>query len=243
MTGWILPHETQKGYLEACQRAATDDESFSEFRSKPPLLSIWGHIQGDEGQEYFDAIIAEGHIARWAMDEIVEMNNIGSPHVFSCDGMILSPTAFRYLYVVSGLMSLPKQSAPLSIIEVGGGYGGLAATAKKFLDVEDYTIVDFHEAGLLQQRYLRECDIDDVTTLRAETFECHLKDKYDVFISNYSLDEFNEPTQERYIQHVVSRCRHGYVTVNIDKDRLRDLLPCTDSYPEPGNCHPEVMRW
>jgi len=142
MTGWILTYEKQKEYLKTCELAATDDDYFSIFRSKSPLLEIWGHIVASEGLEYFDAIVKEGRIARWEMDEIVEINNIGSPTVFTCDGMTLSPTAFRYLYVVSGLMGLPKQSEPLSVIEVGGGYGGLAATAKKFLDIEDYTIVD-----------------------------------------------------------------------------------------------------
>ncbi len=241
MTGWVVPIEHQKEYLAACEQAATDDSLFKSFRQHPALHRVWGHIHRQDGQDYLDAILKAGFIPKWSMMDLVEMNDIGNPTTENFDGVTVSPTMFRYLYVISELIDL-RLSAPLSVIEVGGGYGGLAATAFKFLDIEDYTIIDFHETCMLQNRFLNECDVKNVTTLRSETFECHLNDRYDLFISNYAFDEFSNETQDRYMR-VVNRCSHGYVTVARNKDRVRNMLPTTRQYPEPWHCHPEVMRW
>jgi len=241
MTGWTIPLKQQREYLEACERCGTDDQEFRTFRTKPPIHAICGHIGFSDGQEYLDALVKESRIPLWAMNSIVDIDCLGEPVRCTFGNIAVSPTAFRYLYVVSGLLSLPRELSPLSIIELGGGYGGLAAIAYKFMDIDDYSIVDFHEVGLLQRAYLKRCDIV-VKTIRSETFECHLKESYDLFISNYAFDELTEESQERYME-IVKRCRHGYVTVNQGKNKLRELLPCTETYIEPGECHPEVMRW
>lgn len=98
----------------------------------------------------------------------------------------------------------------MRICEIGGGYGG---QAKAILDVykpASYRIIDLLEVCKLQSRYLLGTIVTPSPLLYNED--------YDLVISNYALSEI--PDNKLYIDEVVKRSKHGYITCNTDFVKL-----------------------
>ena len=43
-----------------------------------------------------------------------------------------------------------------NIVEIGGGYGGLATVLYPFIEYESYLLIDLYEANLLSKRYAKK---------------------------------------------------------------------------------------
>lgn len=74
-----------------------------------------------------------------------------------------------------------------SIIEFGGGYGGMCNLIRKMGFTGDYTIYDFQELNLLQKYYLEKEEKMEKTIL-TDNFSVFDK-KYDLLIATWSLSE------------------------------------------------------
>jgi len=109
------------------------------------------------------------------------------------------------------LENIVKHFGPLDgmrICEIGGGYGG---QAKAILDEYKpvwYHIIDLPEVCELQKRYEPR-----VSTFTEPTYQ-----DYDLVISNYALSEI--PDNKLYIDEVLRRSKHGYITCNTDFVKL-----------------------
>jgi hypothetical protein len=83
-----------------------------------------------------------------------------------------------------------------SIYEFGGGYGAMALVCNRLGFKGRYYIYDLPEFGLLQQWYLGECGIDNVTWLpRQATYG-----DVDLLIACYSLSETDFAERDRILQ-------------------------------------------
>lgn len=96
------------------------------------------------------------------------------------------------------------------VCEIGGGYGRLAEMIYDKFKPACYHIIDLPEVCDLQCRYLSGKPIECFTEPKDED--------YDLVISNYALSEIldNKP----YIDKVLSRSKHGYITCNTNMVKL-----------------------
>jgi hypothetical protein len=76
-----------------------------------------------------------------------------------------------------------------------------------YFDVECYNIIDLPEVCQLQRKYSA-----------AQSFTKPTGQQYDLCISNYALSEIDN--NKLYIEQVVKKSRHGYITCNTDKVQL-----------------------
>ena len=97
----------------------------------------------------------------------------------------------------------------LRIVEIGGGYGGLAMLINKCRPA-CYHIIDLPEVCELQRRYLAGSQVECFTEPTGQD--------YDLVISNYALSEI--PDNKLYIDEVLRRSKHGYITCNTDLVKL-----------------------
>jgi len=236
---WVVNQYHKRGWLEACEAAAMNDKLYAAFRRNPSIIVVVASEQHDPILDEARAKAYYSLLTDALPDDIESMDKIGSPIRWRHDnGRRLSREMSRYLWAKQDIQrkTFPVDEST-TIIEIGGGFGGQAAL---FRDA-DYTIVDYHECGLLQSRFCGDCGMK-VRTLRAESFDCSLLPKYDLVISNYAFDEFEEWQQKAYMK-IIDRCQHGYFTANRDRDRMRNMLPTKGHCDEPSTIGSGQIMW
>lgn len=121
------------------------------------------HVQEHVGREYAKALAREPD---WGAIRTICHDNdrLGNAEKFFIYpfGMV-SPTTLRYLHHAVLVLKRLKTAghSKVSIVEIGGGYGGLAyvfrrLAAHREVEVLSYTIIDLPEPRRLQQAYLQE---------------------------------------------------------------------------------------
>ena len=225
---WNVPWHIKRGWLQAAEACATNDNLFAEFRRHALLITVVASEQHDpaldrkRAEAYWKLVELHEDI-KLCNHELRNIDKIGDPITWnSCNDY--SREILRYLHT---LFDMNEKTGVFEgkVIELGGGFGGQAAIHCLMNDHERYTIVDYHEAGLLQKRFCREAGFN-ITTLRAESFDCKIQPEYDLFVSNYSFDELPLWQQKHYVT-IAQRCKHGYVTANAERGRVIELLsPC-----------------
>jgi len=103
------------------------------------------------------------------------------------------------------------------IIEIGGGYGGLAYFINKLqkyynINVSSYTIYDLKEVSELQKQYADFLNFDLITTQLGKGTK--LKEN-SFLISNYGYSELNLSWKEKYIKEVFPYINHGFLSWNV----------------------------
>lgn len=207
-------------YRDACKAAATHMEAFEHFRRDQTLNKIWEHVTEVEGQRYLDLLTDRASILlQKARDEQWD-KRLGNPHVYDYGKWgVWSPTTLRYLFVLSDVYAKFPWLGPCPrILEIGGGYGGLAIMFKKFMPKCGYTIIDLAETCELQKKYAHM----NATPFACFDYTIYLSQRiwydqpFDLVISNYAFSECTRPIQEIYRTRVFPRCTHGYFTCNFE---------------------------
>jgi len=247
---WRINQDSVNRYRAACQHAAEDEKAFSRFRSNPDIAPIYENVSQKRGQAYLDESKKLG-LKRKHLYMAHNIERLGFPSRFLYDGISLSPATLRYLFIAfDSIVNCDPFREVSNVVEVGGGYGGQASIFRMLWDVESYTIVDIPEALSLQMVYLNTlgAQVHFVNAEKTDPFLGDLEVKlYDLFISNYALDELTDEAIERYMV-LIKRSKHGYITANA-ADKLESLLPkIVKCHLEPSNCaagdhSPTIFTW
>lgn len=102
----------------------------------------------------------------------------------------------------------------LKICEIGVGYGGQARIIfAKFPKVASYAFVDLQSVLNLSKKYLS--NFSDISAkMDFYTLDNLGENDYDLVISNYAFSELNRTIQELYLDKIINRSKHGYITYN-----------------------------
>lgn len=224
------PTSNYNAYLEAVRVAITQEPREWTFKSDPGYRTVLEHVTPEHGQRLLNwALAAEPNINDRLAAAIARRNDVyGQP--VKHDGY--SPSNWRYLaqavrvwqYIDSiGLGSV-------HIVELGGGYGGLAlyVDALKHLyqtPLRSYTIVDLPEATRLQAAYAGALDLPirvanglslrDLYDLRPEAYTNFL-------ISAYAFSEFDQRTRDWYENWLLHWCDYGIMWWNFPEPVMGD---------------------
>lgn len=102
----------------------------------------------------------------------------------------------------------------LKICEIGVGYGGQARIIfAKFPRVAQYRFVDLQSVLNLSKKYLSHFS-DISADLHFHTLDNLPQNDYDLVISNYAFSELSRAIQELYLEKIINRSKHGYITYN-----------------------------
>jgi putative sugar O-methyltransferase len=133
--------------------------SFRSTEAKPLSDTLDDYKSKMSMQEMYDSLCQD--VSESIIEELSE-NQIGNPpaqSVVTRSGIQIS-TTFNDLILISfankifNALSTKQKSERITILEIGGGYGGLAAKLKKMLPKSNVVVVDIPHAGLLQTYYL-----------------------------------------------------------------------------------------
>jgi putative sugar O-methyltransferase len=205
---WTLQKEASGPYLSACLRAASDSKYFETFKCDSSYRHVLEHIPFEEGEKYLNAIQIEYEDK---LEEIKQNDKFGSPYTFDYPKVgNISPTTIRYIKNTSDIVS--KFGTNLkSIVEIGGGYGGLCKVMSSFIDFESYLLIDLEEVNLLSRKYLSNFNLP---TLSHRDEEIEVVENFDLLISNYAFSELDRETQIQHIDKYIKKSNRFYMMYN-----------------------------
>ena len=206
---WTLQDSAVVPYLSACRAAAQGSDFFKGFKSHPAYRHVLEHVSYEEGQQYLDEVEID---YKDKLDEIKENDALGTPVTCSYNGVgTILPTTVRHLKNTSDIVNKFGTSFD-SIVEIGGGYGGLCKVMSSFVKFDQYLLLDLEECNMLSRKYLSYFDLPTMSYQAEEIVD--VDDNFDLLISNYALSECNRETQMMYIERFVKKSDKFYLMHN-----------------------------
>jgi hypothetical protein len=184
--------------------------------SRPPLWDAWRHDLWTRAQtenpRYFYRWPAVYHtmlVEHWypvvmttEVNHVVEntdYDEVVLKRTFTTDGAIAPDVhnLFHQAYHILRWQEATGQSIAdmSSIYEFGGGYGAMALVCNRLGFKGQYYIYDLPEFALLQQWYLEECGVDNVTWVNKDSYR-----GVDLMIACYSLSETSFDERDRILE-------------------------------------------
>jgi len=216
---WEINEQVAEEYVNACIEAV-DDENFSNFKQDPR----YRHILEGGLKITFDYFLnkiktLDNNSIFFNNLELFRKNDLyGNPDLYD-DPKIgkFSLTTLKYVYNALELVEYVKDSQINKIVEIGGGYGGLAVVLSGMLDFCEYTLIDLPETCKLVDKYIS--NYDDLK-LKVKTLSCYDVDEYDfsntdLTIAINSLSECNIDYQMKYFEKIISKSKYSYIIRNL----------------------------
>lgn len=196
MSEWMVKGQWLSEYLLACKHADIND-----FKRDKRLTRIFEHTSVEQGRAYLNQILRDNPEL---LGHVFTNDATGNPVIYDYGaGNIFSPSTLQYIGVLSNLIKKFGSLDGLKIVEIGGGYGGQCRTIMDVFKPTCYHIIDLPEVCQLQRKYCTANCFSEPTGFQ-----------YDLCISNYALSEI--PDNSNYIDMVLRRSKHGYITCNTD---------------------------
>ena len=206
---WTLQDEAATPYLNVCNYAANSDEFFKQFKSHPAYRHVLEHVSFEEGQQYLKEIDID-YLDK--LEEVKENDSLGSPVIYEYPSVgEISPTTIRYIKNTSDIINKFGTSFD-SIVEIGGGYGGLCKVLSSFIKFEQYLLLDLEECNLLSRKYLSHFNLPTLSYRSEEIDE--IDENFDLLISNYAFSECHKEGQQDYIERFIKKSNNFYIMHN-----------------------------
>ena len=215
----LVSSETEQKYLEACRSFASSDAEFNRFRSNSSFGVI---LEGGSQQTLQGNLesLAQLGAEDWFVDnfdEFVLNDSVGGPTLYEVSPYgILSPSIAQYALQLYEISQALKEGPVSAVVEVGGGYGGLARMFAAHLKPEKYVLIDHPEVLQVARRYLSHFELKtqfefvscfDLGPLKSAT-------GIDVFISAAALAELSLEQQIAYNNSLICKSNFFYLTYN-----------------------------
>lgn len=227
------PTSNYDAYLDAVRVAITQEPKDWTFKSDPGYRTVLEHVSpGHGGALLMWARAAEPELHTSLIEQAAQDNDsLGTPITF--DGY--SPSNWRYLaHAIRVWQHIDSLGwSEIDIIELGGGYGGLAlyVDALRYFyrtSLQNYTIVDLPEVAELQQRYVAAVGIPAVhainglDTTAIDRVRARLFYAPAVVVSAYAFSEFDQETRDWYAERLIRHCDHGIIWWNFPEPVMGD---------------------
>jgi hypothetical protein len=231
-----------------CTKAICNSGNLSNFKSSQKFVFMLEHVPQDQGGQYYEClkpIFSNNIITAFCNKN----DSIGSPIKHYINGLNsnVSPSSLRYLY--HAYLSLKHiQTLNLSsidIVEVGCGYGGLClaidyVSNNMNININSYACIDLENPLRLQQRYIETVGTHfPVRFHSAFTFGSDISGTNNFLISNYCFSEIGDENRQKYIEILIPKVSHGFMTWNAIPlfNFGKEFIKVEDENPQTGPAH------
>lgn len=182
---------------------ARPDFDWSTFRQNRRLMKgiQTGHARLDMWMSY----CRRDSVPRFAMVD----SNFGTPTGRFVDGKLYTAGSCKNAwYAHDAVRRAAKLSAPalsrsrLHLLEIGGGYGGMARALCSMLPIETVSFIDAEPLVTVQRVYVRE-------TTRARVVEHDAERRYDVVTNTMSFGEMPYAAVKTYFDVIKAQLTEG----------------------------------
>jgi hypothetical protein len=194
------------------------------FKRHPDYTAILEHVSASQGQQYYSAIKGEFGISDERILAFCSINDsFGDPLRCKIGNLTaeVSPTSLRYIYHASLILDHLKKFPEIdTLVEVGGGYGGLYLALHWLAPpsrIREYHIVDLDFALNLQKLVLSHCQEHTASNIifhSSHTFGYAVPEN-SFFVSNYCYSEIDSGLRQTYKNILLPKCPHGFILWNM----------------------------
>jgi len=198
-----------------CAALADGEISSRHFRRLRAVMDVVETLGPCDGRHHSRRIRKCG-MAHWLEDQrIKSVSEWGTPLTWPSFLLeipqALAPTSLRYLSHALWLRERGFLKQHARVIEVGVGYGGLAAM-NAIISQTRTTLVDLPEVELAAMKMLAENGLANNASSSSATGDDG--SKFDCFVSNYAFTELSSNLQGDLIDNYIVRSRHGMIVSN-----------------------------
>ena len=214
-------------YIEAVREAIAQKPEQWTFKRDDRYREVLEHTPIEFARVMFEWSMKK--MESLDLERVVELSrrndNFGSPVQCILGPMgLYSPGNMRYLcHAIKVWRYLDSLKLPeVDIVEIGGGYGGLALWVRGLADlfrthVDTYVMLDLPEVCTLQRMVAEHVGMDatamdgtDPTVFAM--FEHGTRPL--VCLSAYAFSEFQQKTRDWYADKLLKHCQHGWMEWN-----------------------------
>lgn len=208
------------------------------WKTHPSVAYMLEHEMLLAAQMYIDYVRSD--LSNETIQRLADLNDkYGGAVKQHINGIHTSPSSIRYIRhsfdVCKHIQSKGLQN--VTIIEIGGGYGGLALIMSEMckllgVSVEKYIIYDLPNVQLLQKYYLSHHTIDMPIEWRdCTTFGSDLSpDSTNVLVSCYCISEIPNEFRKQYLRNLLPKIKAAFFVWNWGSKE--DLPAERDDRPE-----------
>lgn len=205
-------------------QSVIDTKDISNFKSSDVFSAILEHKHCPWGQKFYEILRAETTISDEELLAFCNQNDaIGMPQRQTYSFGTGSSNSIKYAYhanlVLKHMKSLGIAQTP--VVEIGGGYGGMAFAMNHFaprygITITDYFLLDFPELCALQQMYLNQVCTDSSKFQYHSTFQFgdEILNHNLYVIGIYSLGELTPDLKQTYLERLFPKVDHGFLIWN-----------------------------
>ena len=178
--------------------------------------------QGAVGGAFADGVEALAARVEERMGVSIDFPAVGAAYGVDGGGRLITPDSPDQLYAASRLREvmatqLGRSEGARTIVEIGGGYGGMAYWLLRMVDPARYVIVDLPIVGVLQGYFLSKALGDSAVGLFGETSAAKVlitpahrlasvATPFDVLVNKDSMPEMPAQVMLDYLQWARSGC-------------------------------------
>ena len=213
---WLVHKEIEKKYINACKQIITNTENFNTFkRNKDYQLILSGgeKIIGDEAIKKIKRYNKFNELK----NDLIKLkynDSLGLPilHHYNLLGMI-DPSSLKYYSDYIELKNFIQEKQIDNIIEIGGGYGGLALILNMFFKIKSYHLIDLEMPLKLQFKYLNQL-VENKNTFNFYNEINNIKvQNFDLLIADASLAELDENKINQYFS-LIKKSQNVFISFN-----------------------------
>lgn len=166
---------------------------------------------------------------------------VGDPNSrFWTRGRWVTPASLRHAYFAHTVTSfLGESREPLTVIEIGAGYGGLAATLSRALKIETYVFVDSEPCLEIQRRFTSRT-VGEKTRTAFLTPGSEWNEVPDLIVNTHSFAEMDGVDVKRYFSEIQNVMPEEGVLYSVNLLRWR--ISSFGEYPFDQYWRHEVLR-
>lgn len=251
-----LSESDLREYRALCAQSARDETAYKQLRRHPLHSRIIEPFSKGDG--YCLQIERETPRIEALYTELSLLEQkLKGPLTSPAQGFALSPLILRHAQIAIELEREFGQLKDLRILQIGAGFGQLAAVLAKTQKVSSYTLVDLPECLALQRKFLNSCGVSNVTYL--EPRELDTNTSYDLVICTFPFTQWADAAQRDRLFELLAHIPKGYITCHEPWNYLRPDQALEDALllklaraghrvhcgPERGDPAPlhSVIRW
>jgi len=195
--------------------------SVQSWKRDADVVGMLQHVRPHEASVYLNLLLTK--LPLYLIQEYCNSaDSVGDPARYEFDtgfGLLRSsPTALRYLFHAYDIIKMVKGE---TIVEIGGGYGGLVVAidflAKLTKQTLNYIIVDLTNVQRLQRYNTAQYTLSlNLTFVDAQHYGSDIETPNLFVVSNYCLAEMGSVNRENYITNLFSKpsIQGGYMQWN-----------------------------
>ena len=211
-------------YLGFVKRATFNEKVFKNFRSNIWWKNVVENTRLSEALEYEKSVIANKPSDK-LIENFSKNDLVGNPKKYYFKNLKseLAPNTIRYIKVAYDLKKLIDNFGIKNpnVIEIGVGCGGQVLILDKLLEINNYTLVDLKDVLLLTEKFVNNFVLNTKLIYRTLN-EIGKHDSFDFVISNYAFSELPKKLQSKYMEKIILKSKHGYMTMNTGGEESYD---------------------